>query len=401
MNVPSSLSPRWSRLLEGIEPDLRNAARRLSEVAELARTRFCFPPDLLADLNAYLVRLTSDPAALRNWDAVHAVFFGPDAPDFEIFDEPLPPELGGAEPYSFLLTVALAGLREGEAFFRAGGVPSSRLDEALADLLVWTKNCRANYRVTGLGFDHGFAWMIRLYRAQVLRFGRLEYNRGHAFGDILIFRHRRSGERMILFNARGEFDAEGRRIPAESAAKPAFRTDIIFGIFGSYTAHPIRPDGSVAPESVTLDLADWECVLRPADDVLYIHLPAGDPLTPESVCASLRQVLAFHAWPGAPDFHPRAVLCWSWLLDPLLEKLLPPTSRLVQFQKLGHRLPPPDNSSNNQEVIRRVFGALALREGIRPEMCRSSLQKAMASFLSSGGISMGGRIVFFPEDFSA
>lgn len=127
------------------------------------------------------------------------------------------------------------------------------------------------------------------------------------------------------------------------------------------------------PQDVTLNATTY-----PADmPVLEIHIPAGKPLTPEDVAASLDNAPVFYK----TYFGDRFTLfhCHSWLLSSGLKELLPAESRIMQFRNLFCVY---GDDCEERQAEERVFGFLADDPEQYP--ASTSLQKALKSYLLSG-----------------
>ena len=71
---------------------------------------------------------------------------------------------------------------------------------------------------------------------------------------------------------------------------------------------------------------------RTGDTVLGVHIPAGPGMTPQACGDSVRRAKAF--FPRYfPQKNPLAFHCSSWLLDPVLSKVLPKESNIAAFQR--------------------------------------------------------------------
>ncbi len=114
--------------------------------------------------------------------------------------------------------------------------------------------------------------------------------------------------------------------------------------------------------------------------VLSVHIPAGEPLDEEAVKTSFRQ---------AEDFFPRhfgtsypLYICRSWLMAPTLKALLPPRSRILQFQAMFDVL----EECPRRQAEMRVFGFLSDNPQNYPES--TSLQRTLKAHLLAGGQAM-------------
>lgn len=117
--------------------------------------------------------------------------------------------------------------------------------------------------------------------------------------------------------------------------------------------------------------------------MLDVHIPAGEPLTPEEALASLKQAPGFFKTYFGNDFS--LFHCYSWLLSPALKILLPERSRIVQFQNL-FTVYKTDNHERQAEE--RVFGFCSDNPQDYPE--NTSLQKTIKEYLLAGHTVMMG-----------
>lgn len=137
---------------------------------------------------------------------------------------------------------------------------------------------------------------------------------------------------------------------------------------GRLQFEPIRLSQNVTLEGKTFTAG------TPALDV---HIPAGEPLTPEAALDSMgRAPEFFNTYFGKsfPLLH-----CHSWLLSPALRELLPEHSRIIQFQNL-FTIFRTDNEERQAED--RVFGFLSDDPHNYPE--NTSLQKAVKRYMLDG-----------------
>ena len=383
----------WHELLDGTEGNLLHGKETLEKVPLLAEKCF-LSPSQKAVPEECARKVLSDPELLKGFAQILALLEEGILEGFSgritdaVLEEPFPKKICGDIPEeNYLFLLAVSCIPAGEKAFRKKGLPPEKLFEALDEVRAWCDNCTRNFSVTGLQYGNGFAWIVfRILPGIVLRFGRLEYNHCLAFPDILVFRHRKTGEICVMLS--GKYDVNDRGEIAAQGEKIAFTTSVPSGIFGAYDGFPVSPAGKVFKETVRVDLEEYEILLRPGDQVLYMHIPELGPLTPEKVEDSFRQVKAFYAERGKDSFRPKGIVCGSWLFDPVLQEILPENANLPLFQKSGFLLPP---KTPRCDAVFRVFGTKAVKEGIDAVPWKSTLQKALGEYLKKGGIFRGGR----------
>lgn len=129
--------------------------------------------------------------------------------------------------------------------------------------------------------------------------------------------------------------------------------------------------------------------LEKGTQVINLHIPATGPMPVESCIDSMKQMREFFRV-YRPEIDWQAFVCHSWLLDPQLQDLLPESSNIVQFQKLGTIIEETDKVS---DAVFRVFGAKAAKEGIDSVPWTTSMQQTLGKFLSGGGVLHSGWMV--------
>ncbi|MBQ9336165.1 MAG: hypothetical protein IJS14_02560 [Lentisphaeria bacterium] len=252
-------------------------------------------------------------------------------------------------------------------------------DEMMRDVSVWTMHHKRNFGTPGL------AWMVVPWfqnhiNLRLVALGRLQFNTSFKFCcTSIVFRHRTTGKVQALFAAEKRFTAEGilddlQEEPSENSWTSSWSEDA-----SGWRGNPVSPGGFTSPEAITLSRDEWEPVLEPGDPVINIHIPESGPLKPVDCKKSVLRARDFFA-EYLPDYHWKAFLCDSWLLDPQLPKILPPTSNIIAFQNAGYLLPFPGEA----DTVFRCFGVKGARDGVATVPLRSSLQHTFARFLKEG-----------------
>lgn len=126
----------------------------------------------------------------------------------------------------------------------------------------------------------------------------------------------------------------------------------------------------------------------PGTPFLDVHIPAGEPLDADAVADSFARAPGFFETcfgSRFPFFH-----CHSWLLSPRLKALLPPGSRILQFQDFFTVY----FEDTERQAEERVFGALSEDPAAYPEA--TTLQAALKQALLAGntpGMGKGYRMI--------
>ena len=122
--------------------------------------------------------------------------------------------------------------------------------------------------------------------------------------------------------------------------------------------------------------ADGEIILDTAAPVINLHIPEDGPLKLSDCGISMRRMAEFFAQYRS-DFDYKGFVCSSWLLDRQLTDMLPESSNILNFQKLGCRYILQETS----EPLFRIFGNARPEDIVKP----TTLQRNAAEFIKAGG----------------
>ena len=271
------------------------------------------------------------------------------------------------------------------------GIPEPVLKETLSDVWRWMQAFRERNGVTAVAEP---GWLRLHFSARVFSLGRLQFEPTVLNDPIEVWRHQ-SGVSAILVSsgliADNGFFADSEGCSGMPARSIRIEQDA-FGIRG----YPVLPSGRVSPVAVLLKPDAWNRVLGPGDPVAGVHIPAGSALDPSSCTASFEAASSFFPR-HFPEIPVRAAICHSWLCSPDLASLLPADANIVRFQSRFHLYPIP--GANADQTYERVFPIH--RRTLVQEEIRSSLQKALASYIGRGGIPLlgGGIITGTPQEW--
>ncbi len=90
--------------------------------------------------------------------------------------------------------------------------------------------------------------------------------------------------------------------------------------------------------------------LKKDDPVIDVHIPEGEPLTPEECDKSFAEAREFFK-KYFPEFKYEYFTCHSWLLDDTLDELLPETSNVIKFKARFDRV----HTEKENMLLRYIF----------------------------------------------
>jgi len=310
----------------------------------------------------------------------HRLLFAP--PDRGLYPKWVIPSLGpqaGMYPALILLS-GLPRLRELHA---KRGIPDDITRDTLSIFEVWMRGHRRETGAWGIGnLDD---WPLKVvFAGRICQLGRLSFMPA-TYYDGPVFRHRRTGEVRLLAREGAVFRSDGAIDGTNDVHDEKGRWTAVLVRNGTKVrGNPISESGFAVRREEELSEADWELMLGPGDAILDLHVPGGEKLAEKACHESFDRAAEFFPryFPEVPF---KAVACWTWLLDPTLSKILPPTSNLVKFQKMFHLYP---TWGHETRAFHNVFGNW--QQDINTAPRDTSLQRAVVDLYASGGRLLGG-----------
>ncbi len=297
------------------------------------------------------------------------------------------------EAFTCNLLLALSGIKISKKYFSSMDMPADVVSGAFRDISLWVSHNYRNSGCIGLSLKD-LNWERCLMRGDLFRLGRLQFNMRPFLGEIIVFRNKNTNQVQALaqdgisINSSGRYDGVNGVFDNE-----AWTSDLTY-YRKQVIGNPVSSDGYVSSENICLDLLEWDEVLTKNDPVLDIHIPAGENMTMEKCADSINYSIKFFA-KYFPDKDYKGWACSCWFLDNQLEKILPESSNIIKFQRELYLYPV---KAGGEESYRRIFGERGIKDGIENIPRKSSMQKAVASFLEQGGKLRSGGGFFLKED---
>jgi hypothetical protein len=384
------LQPHWEESLaslgEGVPPFLQPAEFVVSR-------EYCgFGPEVDAELAETARRIAGDAALLRlAWHCFRVIFEHPEYG--EIGRWPTLERALGDQWGVFYLLVTMGMVPRVRAVHQVMGVPDAVTRETCTQVSCVAGNF---HRMTGgrLGVTRNtLGWMRHYTAGRLFRLGRFEYMIQPSRRSLEVYRHRGTGAVIALaadgvrFNATGHINSPARDGDTEGGwtATLVHEDEAVMGC-------PICPCGMAVRREVRLPAAEWECVLRPGDDQLDMHIPAGGGMTPERCGDSMRRAAEFFAR-FFPDRPCRAITCSSWIFNTQFEQIRLSSDNLVQYQRELYLFP---TSPSGRDGLWFVFLQDDFNLAALPR--DTSLRRGVADFLAAGNGWRGGGMFFLTED---
>lgn len=290
----------------------------------------------------------------------------------------------------FYLLAYLAAAPYTEAFYRRRGMDLAVMRATLADLRTWLVH---EYELDGTWTFRQFMWVWRHLAGELFRLGRLQFMLVPFEFGVTALRRRSDGEICLLADPNLPLRADGYAqgaghshpgapyhrpdqppTPAEPGWLPPFHVTP-----AGWQGCPVSPYGHALPDSVFFPAAEWEVLLQPGDTVLELHIPRKDAFSAADCRAALAQAAEFfHTF--FPERPYRAAVCHTWFFTPQLQRLLPASSNIVQFQREFSLFPLPGSPGF---LWSYVFGEKVTSLAAAPR--DTQLRRAVLDWLADGG----------------
>jgi len=227
--------------------------------------------------------------------------------------------------------------------------------------------------------DTYYGWLMIFAKARIFFADQLQIEIFQSPDHVVYLKHKVSGQLCPLFydtlihrsgeNLVGSVGYED----AQGATQAKFREDA-----DNFYGYPCIDD-VIHTEEQAFPKTEWEAFLRPGDDCLNMHIPAGTDISTPAMLRyfELGRKIAKERY---PEHKGDAIYAISWILDPRLEDIMGPESNIVKMLKLFVKYP---LKTDGNHMFGFIFGGKPNNYEDLPE--KSTLQRGMKKLLLSGG----------------
>lgn len=292
---------------------------------------------------------------------------------------PVPPSDGTVLTQMLPYYIVLAQLPDAFAKYLACGFAE---EEVLALFATFRGSLRKVEKLTGIvGVNQTYySWLNNFTKAVIFRTEGFQFEIKEFPKTVLYLRNRQTGQ-LLPFRLNGLICAGGEQ-PVGSYGYED-ETGAFMLTFSedeeNYYGHGVF-DNIVDRKSRTYPKAKWECVVRPGDHCLSIHIPSGTDISTEATMRACKSAVKI-----VKKFNPEkannVVYGNSWILNPKLKDMLGENARITQFLECFTKYPIQDVNGN--AVFNFVFSGRPDNLEDLPE--DTSLQRKMKALYLGGG----------------
>lgn len=171
----------------------------------------------------------------------------------------------------------------------------------------------------------------------LFKFDRYEFELRPMAGKVIYLKNKKTGK-IVPVMLEGTFHRDGLVLGSTGYKDPEGSFEAEFAqTEDCYYGHGVENCRALAQRGA-YPKNEWECVLKPGDQTVAIHIPAGADITDAYVMEAIRNVRPYIRQ-NYPGWDPVALYSGSWLFDPNLADIVGENSKIVRFGNLFIRHP--------------------------------------------------------------
>lgn len=334
-NIPEKMHEYYP-LPQGREKDLCSL-----ELIERLQEKFDFFGEYLDDAKRCWAALQEDELRLT-WVNVASLFLL-DCPYDTVKTMPAPDPNGTPAGDLMLLMIHLPSIEGAYEKYIQNGFSKEESLEYIRKYygnICWTKE-----KVVGRPAmtPMYFRWMCLYAKARIFNYSGFNFE-AHRFTMAYVLKNKKTGQLLPLSKDQ-RLHRTGQILGTAGAEEEEGAFDATFKETESaFIGHPVE-NNLFAKEAQTFSKDEWEILSQPGDFAVGIHIPKNTDMSRENIA---------HALQGAgeivkrifAEFEPKMFTCSTWLLDPTLEAMLKPESKILGFASFFTRFPRMDKGKS-------------------------------------------------------
>ena len=251
-----------------------------------------------------------------------------DVSRYESSKMPIPKSDGSAAGDMFAALVLTRQIPDAVELYEKRGFTEAQIKKNLENIRInlWVHEITQGKPSLSQGL---FSWLCLYMKALILDHKGFNYQPASWEYDSILLKNKVSGEYVFIM-VRGRFSKDGLVLGSVGATDEEGAFDAEFMEQPDlFFAHRVK-DARVQPTLEKFLKSEWCAVLRPGDDVIGLHIPRHTNLDPDFVSESFKE--GFELTKKLfPEFSPKCIRCYSWLMEPKLVDILGPEAKLSKF----------------------------------------------------------------------
>lgn len=236
------------------------------------------------------------------------------------------------------------------ASYRAHNVPEDIIEHTVKEYEICIDDFERRFEKPGFNISC-LSWGHHIINADLLRIGRFNFEMKQGFtGCIRAFQNKNGSSKTLMDGIKLHRSGLAFGIPGYQDEEGSYYADMT-ETDTYWEGYPVMDEGRASNDKIRLNKDEWIPVLKNGDPVISVHIPAGESIKPE-ICenAFIEADAGIRKW--YPEFDFKAYVCFSWMMDPQLSKLLTHDSNITAFQMKFIRFP---TVSSGHAVFKFVF----------------------------------------------
>jgi hypothetical protein len=259
----------------------------------------------------------------------------------------------------------------------------------LNHLKGYIKNYRIKHHDVGIEL---YGWTTYLASLGLIHLGSLHFMH-HKYSEPFIFYRHKTTLSVIAFALEGirvrqdgQLDGVNGKYDLRNITSYIIDQDKL-------TAYPIHPKGWIDEKPLTIDLKDYDCILKPGDVVIDFHIPTRSDYTLNGIRHSFEDAIQFFQ-KHYHEYDYQAFWCTSWLYSPQIDQLITkPTSNILTVAEQGYILPATPGA---QSLYTFVFQTE--QPDFNTIKAKTSLEQSVIDYIQNGHSINAGCYLYFIKD---
>lgn len=234
-------------------------------------------------------------------------------------------------------------------------------------------------------------WMRVYLACRLVQLGRFNFKLMETSPFGIVLRNRKSRIKIMLSASEVHYNSRGFVLQQNDPYGSGAWCSRLEEDEKNWYGNVISPAGFALPERRCFSKAEWECILRPGEIMIDMHIPAGGGMTPERALDSFQKAVAFFSRKNPGKFR-EIFICHSWIFNTQFEEKMP-DSNLAKLMRECYLFP---HDSSGRDGMFFLFGRDY--ENLSQAPRDSSQRRAMLEILESGERLRTGGMLLFAED---